>query len=334
VGAVRDFWEWWIEELKGLRRSATPAFQSEPVLKIGRRTGQILSNGNLIDQVDPDGSKHSGFVSAKKTDIQLLLGQGRYVLRQIAERRLPRSRVLEMAEIDLVDQTPFRAEDVLIVPLQIPSSSNSYYALVRKDVLAPWLSAALPKAGYRAVRLGFELEGETVWLSPGDARLIDPCIGYGRWNQIAPRLASGLLVVLTLFTFSHAVWRSAEASALLETKISQNRDDAIEIRKLLDGRAKALAAAETVRARRMQAIPLARVLEELTSTLPDTTYITDLSLDGSTIIFSGFAQSAAQLIPLVNASIAFESPTLTGPVSRVPGRTGEQFQIRAAVSRP
>ncbi|MBD9623999.1 PilN domain-containing protein [Ensifer sp. ENS06] len=319
-----------MSELKGLGPLAECRFPHTPVIKIDRRAAQLLADGLVVD-LTPEEYGESDFASTRRTDVQLLLGKGRYILRELSERNLPTSRIMEMAAIDLADRTPFMASDVRIAPMPLPGKTS--YVVVRNDVIEPWLSYALPKAKTRTVRLGIELEGQPIWLSAASARSIDPRIGSSAWRQAITSVVLALLALLILVTVTHMAWRNASASALLEAQISNHRQEAMEVRKMLEVRARALQATESARARKTQAIPLARVWEELTKILPDTTYLTDLSLDGTTVTFSGFAQSAAQLISLVDQSDSFDRPILTGPVSRVPGRSGEQFQIRAAVSR-
>ncbi|MBK5571570.1 PilN domain-containing protein [Ensifer sp. SSB1] len=331
MGILRDFWDWWVAELGGIRPSPTHEFHGVPVLKVGRRTGQLLSDGLPGVDLAPEEYGQSDFVSTKRTEVQLLLGEGRYILREISDRNIPKSRAKEMAAIDLADRTPFSAADVRIALMPVPGKTS--YIVVRKDVIEPWLQA-LPKAKTRTVRLGVEFQGQPVWLPVASARNIDPRIGPRRWRHFAPRAVLSVVALSATLTFVHLASRNSSALASLDAEIADHRQDAIEIRKMLDVRAQALEASESARARKAQAVPLARVWEELTRTLPDTTYITDLTLDGESITFSGFADFAAQLIGLVDASESFERPILTGPVSRVPGRSGEQFQIRASVSRP
>ncbi|KSV75903.1 hypothetical protein N185_15775 [Sinorhizobium sp. GW3] len=331
MGILRDFWEWWTLELNELRPTIAHGVQSTPIIKVGRRGGQLVAGRLPSVDLTAEEYGHSDFTSTKRAEVQLLLAEGRYILRELSERNLPTSRIMEMAVLDLADRTPFSESDVRIAPLTLPGKSG--YILLRNDVIEPWLSHALPKAKTRTVRLGVELDGQPIWLSAASARSIDPRIGRSGWRQAIPSVVLALLALLTTVTVANVAWRNASASALLDAEISNHRQEAIEVRKMLEVRARALQATETARARKAQAIPLARVWEELTKILPDTTYLTDLSLDGTAVTFSGFAQSAAQLISLVDQSNSFDRPILTGPVSRVPGRSGEQFQIRAVVSR-
>jgi Tfp pilus assembly protein PilN len=76
--------------------------------------------------------------------------------------------------------------------------------------------------------------------------------------------------------------------------------------------------------------PLA-VLRELTDTMPADAWLTSLSVDKNGLELGGFANAAAQLIPLLEASPALERVEFTSPVTK--GRDREQFRLRAAWER-
>jgi Tfp pilus assembly protein PilN len=73
------------------------------------------------------------------------------------------------------------------------------------------------------------------------------------------------------------------------------------------------------------------VLRELTDTMPADAWLTSLSVDRNGLELGGFANAAAQLIPLLEASPALERVEFTSPVTK--GRDREQFRLRAAWER-
>ena len=73
------------------------------------------------------------------------------------------------------------------------------------------------------------------------------------------------------------------------------------------------------------------VLQELTDTLPADAWLTNLSVDRGGLELGGFANAAAQLIPLLEASPGFERVEFTSPVTK--GRDREQFRLRATWER-
>ena len=79
------------------------------------------------------------------------------------------------------------------------------------------------------------------------------------------------------------------------------------------------------------------VLEELTRVLPETTWIWNLKYNGKEIELSGFADSASDLIPLLDKSPLFEKVEFMAPVTkemqmRADGnKDKERFKIKARI---
>jgi general secretion pathway protein L len=84
---------------------------------------------------------------------------------------------------------------------------------------------------------------------------------------------------------------------------------------------------ETLRsfeAQNLRALPL---LRELTEILPQDVWLTNVTVDRKGIELAGFANSASQLIPLLETSPAFDRVEFTSPVTK--GRDREQFRLKA-----
>ncbi len=79
------------------------------------------------------------------------------------------------------------------------------------------------------------------------------------------------------------------------------------------------------------------VLEELTRLLPDTTWIWNLKYNGKEMELSGFADSASDLIPLLDRSSLFEKVEFLAPVTKETHLRGdgnkekERFKIKAKI---
>jgi hypothetical protein len=79
------------------------------------------------------------------------------------------------------------------------------------------------------------------------------------------------------------------------------------------------------------------VLEELTRLLPDTTWIWNLKYNGKEMELSGFADSASDLIPLLDRSPLFEKVEFLAPVTKEMQMRGdgnkekERFKIKAKI---
>jgi general secretion pathway protein L len=79
------------------------------------------------------------------------------------------------------------------------------------------------------------------------------------------------------------------------------------------------------------------VLEELTRLLPDTTWVWNLKYNGKEMELSGFADSASDLIPLLDRSPLFEKVEFLAPVTKEMQMRGdgnkekERFKIKAKI---
>jgi len=73
------------------------------------------------------------------------------------------------------------------------------------------------------------------------------------------------------------------------------------------------------------------VLDELSGILPNTTYLTDLSLDAGHLRISGISANAAELVPLLEGSGYFKNATFYAPTTRMAGRAADHFSIEATV---
>jgi Tfp pilus assembly protein PilN len=86
-----------------------------------------------------------------------------------------------------------------------------------------------------------------------------------------------------------------------------------------------LAGLESVQRERLPVLP---VLRELTEALPDSAWLQALSMDREGVELTGQADTASQLIPVLEASRWIERAQFTSPVTKLQGK--EQFRIRAA----
>ncbi|MCJ7783415.1 MAG: PilN domain-containing protein, partial [Desulfobacterales bacterium] len=79
------------------------------------------------------------------------------------------------------------------------------------------------------------------------------------------------------------------------------------------------------------------LLEELTRLLPNTTWIWNLKYNGNEVELSGFADSASDLIPLLDKSPLFEKVEFLAPVTKELQMRGdgnkekERFKIKAKI---
>jgi general secretion pathway protein L len=91
--------------------------------------------------------------------------------------------------------------------------------------------------------------------------------------------------------------------------------------------------AETLLAKRKQTSPSSvMVLEGITRALPDTTYVTELRVEGDKVQVVGLTQDAPSLIRLIEQSPQFTRATFFAPTTRGQDEPGERFHIEAHIT--
>jgi general secretion pathway protein L len=91
--------------------------------------------------------------------------------------------------------------------------------------------------------------------------------------------------------------------------------------------------AETLLAKRKQTSPSSvMVLEAISRALPDSTYVTELRVEGDKVQVVGLTQDAPSLIKLMEQSPQFTRATFFAPTTRGQNEPGERFHIEAHIT--
>jgi len=151
-------------------------------------------------------------------------------------------------------------------------------------------------------------------------------------NQL---VTAGMVIVTVLLGFAVAfthVYKTERYLERLSTEIRRLDSDTKAVDRLateLARKRSVLHALQSVKTARIQPLP---VLRELTETLPASVWLQALSMGTDGVELTGQADSASQLIPLLEASEWLERVEFTSPVTKTQSK--EQFRIRAAWETP
>jgi general secretion pathway protein L len=137
-------------------------------------------------------------------------------------------------------------------------------------------------------------------------------------------LGAGLAAAASLLISVYLGSEYAAEQQELQQKIAQRRA-ALRINRA-DG-------AETLLAKRKQSSPSSvMVLEAISRVLPDTTYVTELHVEGDKMQVAGLTQNAPSLIKLIEQSPQFTRATFFAPTTRSQNDPGERFHIEAHIT--
>ncbi len=341
---LRRFFEWWLSELAAAVRPALGRLPGR-----GRRhLWLLLREGSTEVEEDSGGARRPlGSLPAESLADGLAtlpaLKRGWSTILAVipAERALHRRLQLPAAVAENLEEsigfeidrlTPFRAEDV-VYRARAAGLDRARGQLacdlwvVPRGVVEDAL-ARLRALGVRPDRLCVERRaGE----APAVVEL--PAAPEGRLARWLPwRLPAALAALAGCLAAAAFLLHLERKEAMLAAyaaeaaKYRQTAEAAARLRERVRG----LIATEAAAAGRRSGTPLAvDVLAEVTARLPDDTWLTELKLSDGHLLVSGYASSAASLVPVIEDSPLFRGARLSGPVVPDAQLKRERFSIEA-----
>lgn len=155
--------------------------------------------------------------------------------------------------------------------------------------------------------------------------VIGPAVNLPRLMRVI-LLSAGIAAAASLLM--GAYWGDSLQSELgdVRRRISQRR---AALRLEANGTASSLG----LLAKRKQTTPSSvMVMEALSRVLPDSTYVTELRIEGDKVQVVGMTQDAPSLIRLLEQSPQFTRATFFAPTTRAANEAGESFHIEAHIT--
>ena len=112
----------------------------------------------------------------------------------------------------------------------------------------------------------------------------------------------------------------------IRTQVEQAKKDA-EIAELLQKEAAELTERSKFLSIKKRALPTIRLLDELSRTIPDDSWLYEIQLNGKDVRIFGFSPSASGLIGLLDGSAVFTNAQFRSPVTQGPRRGTERFDL-------
>ncbi len=266
--------------------------------------------------------------STRNKKIVLFINSGSALVRRIAALNFPHAHVKRMAMLDAQSSTPLSPNTVYLL-YRSPESQNdgTSYALVKRH----FLDQAVQQIKQHKLNISaivVKTEGGT-FVARQDVMKELGLIST--WKEMAGKAVTYLMIafcLLGLGTAAHAYLRLSEAETKVDVASELARGSLTTLRKRQVERKKRIDIMESTRRQKLERAPIVVVWEELTRVVPDSAWVTNVSIDNENVSFSGFAHSASGLIAGLEASRLFKDPVFAGSVTRDAGGNQERFNIK------
>jgi general secretion pathway protein L len=303
VAVVGDAFNWWLAELAALAPLATsPA----------RATTLAVSADGRLPAVP----------ASARSPVNVLVPSDWVLLRQLRLPEAVRENLSAAIAAEMDRVTPFTPDAVHSVYRLAAREAGEIVvdlAVLPRRLVTP-LASQLAKAGMTIGRLSLA-EPAPAWL-----------LGKSFLPRVRRRTAFRLsrpvlaLLVLSLLAPSAALqWRTARLARDAGLAHAE-ADETLRLARELASRRSGLAPLEIERAAHPS---MSRLLADLTASLPQTAYLDSLTVVGDHVSMTGYAASAAALIPALSAGDRLTDVRFAGAVTRDADRGLEHFLIAA-----
>ena len=345
----KSFFRWWSAELAAIFANGRKSVKH----RAGKRLVLCMEDGRrrLIRE---NGERRETLAETDKSGPE---GLGELAVAAMAYPKLPFgirfgsrdcfSRMVELPaqaegdfrrilELDMERATPFRAGDVFTAHYIAPGAQpgrgkcNVRHLVVKRRTVEPLLN---------------ELRG--IGLKPSFADCWDETNERGlpvnflasedpadRGKKSPLPVLGGLAAALAATAVVIVFVRYETALAELKDQVSAAKSEAAAVRLAVQAsqiaKSRLTALGKLVTSRQSTA----GILDELTKYLPDGAWVSDLRIDGKVIEFTGFASSAASLVPLLEKSASFTDVSLISPVIFDDEQDRERFSLRMQLAGP
>jgi general secretion pathway protein L len=258
--------------------------------------------------------------------IRLRLPHALCLIRRVAVPPAARHRLAEIVRLDLASGVPMAPEDYFAAHYE---DEEGAAAVIVKRRFADESLALLAKAGYPAAALD-------IWDASGCRPLPVNLLPAPREQHRTRRIAQ-LLLFAAIAVLGYSLWLSwsqrGEAIAHLDSAIAEARKDAGRV--MADAASVNALTEALVAVRKRKAVqPTALAYwEEIARLLPDTGWLSNLTIGGGRIVMTGTSSSSPELIGTLERSPLFADVGFSSPVTFDQAVGADRFTIELALEQ-
>lgn len=294
-------------------------------LRFTHGTAQILpTKGGYTAPIGLLASDMQGVKPKTTRVVDLCLPNEGLLCRTLSVPVASRNKIDRIVELDTLQKTPFKAEEVYSTFHVGPKKGSSHEItqwIARRDQIASLLA--------RLEKLGLKIRQVRV-----DGAEAPALADFTR--HIAPRaklwIATNFFLLLASAGIGFAwyffpTWNASQAYQNQEAINSTLARKALSLRESIDGSESGATERAALVEKLTRRQTLASILREVTVALPDEVWATDVVVERGRVSIRGSTSgSAAELVLDLTKDLKFLSPRLTGPVSQT-GNGRERFEL-------
>ena len=346
---VTGFFSWWGHELLGLVPGAgigsAETGAARTVISVATDGLQLIETNGAKNAPRPDGVVPQDAMLAYLSNrirtrnlpggIALRLPFSACFVRRLDLPAAARADFGRMLAVDLERSTPFKMKDVMTA-YDVENEPNAkgmvkVRQLILKRKSIDGLTADIEALGLKIVRVDCtEPNGQGSLAVNFLARGTAVAGAAPRSSPLGWVLALTVLGLTASGLYFYVDRHQQALAALQETATKLRAKSQLQKDALTKSQA-AFAEIASYQKLRAETVSKVAILEELTRILPETAWVTDLKIDGSTVDLSGLAVSAAALVPILERSKVFVDATSTASLTLDPREERERFSIRARI---
>ena len=264
------------------------------------------------------------------SDVTLVLPRSAVLRADVAMPKTSRRNLVQALRYELARLSPLPPEalyfDFFRADSAAKQTSVSLRIVKRSDV--DGAAALCRQAGLCVAAIRFEEDAR-----PADWRMFPvdkPAFVRTLWRRFHLPVLACLALVLVL-TFLVAVYeRHVTIGAALAEQVQEAQNRAALVRHFESRAQSAIDESRYLQAQK-QGPMLVSVLAELSRVLPDNTWITQLSVDGTKLRMDGYSKAAAELIGALDRSGTFANAQFAAPLTQDPRSNVERFDLTADI---
>jgi general secretion pathway protein L len=246
------------------------------------------------------------------------------------------SKIQSIIELEILKSTPFKLDQVYLAwesqNVQVVSGHAivTFY-LIRRNLVERFKTQTIgqsPRITAIVIRKqngAAVLSAATLGGSPYNQK------SFGRWRKAM--ISSAAILVLSMFGFCFSIVNFHKNElAFVENNISSISKEAGVVRQFIDTLNAKNFATKALVAKSSKLNSRANVIEELSKTLPDNTYLEGINVSANAVVIDGVSENPEILLSLLEASPTFQDVSFNTPSFRNQGDQKSRFSIKFNLS--